>query len=281
MVKRFFCLTALLAVLIASGYQAAWAQSHPFNQKPVYPTIQQYGPFTNTGINDPNKDPKVCNHNACLFYGGNFLDNPNFSPYLPNALANMNTVFVEGVPYGAATWVPFIVPTTVDGWNVTGLFTNNFSMFGTLDQYPNTPTAAAFYSVNSGVGAGMPGTVISSGVTAATSTPTGRSAFGLTEFTIEVTGLSFQLTPGEYWMAVVGYCTNYSDNNCFDVGYLSDVEFLNGGPAGYYGQLEPIDAAYFDGFYGIYSFYPAYGPMGACGGYGCDAFSAGVLGSKY
>ena len=286
MVKKIFCLTALLAVLIACGYVSAWAQKS-YTQKPIYPTIQQYGHSSNFK-GSSNKAIRQCVSGGCLFYGGNFLDNPNFPPFLPNALANETNLLDSPYypwPYGAAVWVPFIVPTTVDGWNVGGMFSNNMSMFGDLDQYPLTPTSAANYSVNSGVVAGSGGTVIASGIAAATSTPTGRSGFGLTEYTIAVNlnaqGMGFPLLPGQYWMAVVPICTNESDSNCFDRSFMSDTEELNLYPPNHCGPIEPVDAAFFDGFFGSYSFYPTYGPSGACGGYGCDAFSAGVQGTTF
>jgi hypothetical protein len=162
---------------------------------------------------------------------------------------------------------------------VTGLFTNNQSFYGMLDGGEWNPQA--FYSINYGVGAGNPGEVIDSNVVYATSTPTGRSAFGLNEYTIEVSTTQMDwLPPGEYWLAVVPYCINSSNYGCYDRDFLSDVEVINGTAAGSRGT-EPIDAAYFDGFFGMYSFYPTYGSMGACGGNGCDAFSAGVLGQNY
>jgi len=285
MVKKIFCLTALLAVLIACGYGSAWAQKS-YTQKPVYPSIQQYGHSPN--FKSVTKKDPACANGACLFYGGNFLDNPNFPPYLPDGLSNETDLIVSATepwPYGAAVWVPFTVPSTVDGWTVTGLFTNDQSIYGTLDQYPLTPTSAAYYSVNSGVSAGSPGTVWASGVAAATSLATGRSAFGLAEYNVDVNlalqNLVFSIPPGEYWMVVVPICTNISDANCMDRFFLSDTEEINLYPPNHIGPIEPVDAAFFDGFFGIYSFYPTYGPMGACGGFGCDAFSAGVQGVTF
>jgi hypothetical protein len=289
MVKRIFCLTALLAVLIASGYQSAWAQKHSFTQKPVYQSIQQYGPFTKVNFKGSNKDP-LCpsgwGAGGCLFNGGYFLENPNLPPYLPNGLANGTNLLYNPYGewwYGAAVWVPFTVPNGVT-WTVEALYTNNLSFYGMLDQYPMTPTAAAFYAVSSGVASGNQGYWISYGTAAATSTPTGISAFGLSEYTIAVDlatqNLTFPLTAGEYWMAVVPICTNVNDTNCTDVSFLDDVEYVNGAPAGRRGQPEPIDSAYFDSplvFY--YSFWPAYGPSGTCFGYGCDAFNAGICGT--
>jgi hypothetical protein len=288
MVKKIFCLTALLAALIASCYQSAWAQGKSYTQKPVYQSVQQYGHSPNAK-GSSSKDPSPClGSNKCLFYGGNFLDNVEFSPYLPNGLSNETDLIIPAIfpwPYGAATWVPFTVPSNVDGWTVTGLFTNNQSLFGTLDQYPSTPTQAAYYSVNSGTAAGYAGTVWASGIAAATSTATGRSAFGLNEYTIDVNlalqNLVFSIPPGAYWMAVVPICTNISDTNCMDRFFLSDTEEINLYPPGHLGPIEPVDAAFFDGFFGFYSFYPTYGSAGACGGIGCDAFSAGVQGVTF
>ena len=83
---------------------------------------------------------------ACLFYGGDFLDNPLYPPFLPNGLANENTLLVPGTPYGAAVWVPFTVPAG-QTWDVTGLFTNNLSSYGVLDQ-GTEPTSVAYWSIN-------------------------------------------------------------------------------------------------------------------------------------
>ena len=50
--------------------------------------------------------------------------------------------------------------------------------------------------------------------------------------------------------------------------------------AGVFGPPEPLEASFFDSPFFAASFDPANGPLGACGGYGCDAFSAGVLGKN-
>ena len=216
---------------------------------------------------------------ACLFYGGDFLFNPLYPPSLANGLSNENNLLVGGTPYGAATWVPFTVPEG-QTWKVTGLFTNNLSEYGVLDQAPLVPEAAAYWSINEGVEPGVAGTVVASGISPATSTPTGRGAFALNEYTVQVTGLSFDLTAGTYWLIVVPLCTNTADPYCGGVFFLSDVEYLNVTPTNAFGPPEPTDAAFFDSpFFGL-SFNPTNGPLGACAGSGCDAFSAGVLGKK-
>jgi hypothetical protein len=136
------------------------------------------------------------------------------------------------------------------------------------------------WSINEGIVPGGSGTVVASGTSPATSTPTGRSAFSLNEYTIEVKGLSITLTAGSYWMAVVPLCTNASDPYCDGVFFQSDVEYINTRPANAFGPAEPVDAAFFDSpVFGLI-FDPVNGPLGASAGFGGDAFSAGVLGFK-
>ena len=283
MVRTALCSIALTAAAILLALPAA-AQN--YEQKPPKPTIQDYGPFANV-----EKKPAAtaeatstasgkCGNPAgkCLFYGGDFFDDPLYPPSLPNGLANENTTFIPGTPYGAATWVAFTVPEG-QTWDVTGLFTNNFSSYGVLDQ-GTEPTAVAYWSINEEVFAGSAGIVVDSGTSPATSTATGRANFGLTEYTVQVTGLSVTLTSGTYWMTVVPICTNTADPYCGGVWFLSDVEYLNTTPTNAYGPAEPVDSSFFDSpAFGL-SFDPTSGSVGACGGFGCDAFSAGVLGKK-
>jgi hypothetical protein len=285
MIKTALCSIALAGALVVFAQPAA-AQNYKGTPKP---TIQDYGPFTNVQKNTaatiaPLAKSGVsakCGNPAadCLFYGGDFLDDPLYPPFLPNGLANENTLLVpagSGSLYGAAVWVPFTVPEG-QTWNVTGLFTNNFSSYGVLDQ-GTEPIAVAAWSINEEVIPGSSGIVVDSGTSPATSTQTGRAAFGLTEYTVQVTGLSITLTAGTYWLSVVPICSNSADPYCDGVFFLSDVEYLNTTPANAYGPAEPIDSSFFDSpAFGL-SFDPTSGSVGACGGDGCDAFSAGVLG---
>jgi hypothetical protein len=285
MVKTGVVSLALAAALISFALPAA-AQNYTGKAKP---TIQDYGPFTNVKSQSKKTNTETtsattssgeCGNpaRACLFYGGDFVDNPLGSPFLPNGLANENTLLAVGTPYGAATWIPFTVPAG-QTWNVTGLFTNNLSTYGVLDQGAE-PTAVAAWSINQEVFAGNAGTVIDSGTSPATSTATGRAAFSLTEYTVQVTGLSIVLTSGSYWMSVVPICSNTADPYCNGVFFASDVEYINTTPTHAYGPAEPVDASYFDSpVFGL-SFDPTNGTPGACAGQGCDAFSAGVLGKK-
>src|SRR6202142_4115548 len=214
MIKRGFLSISLAAALIPFAQPAA-AQNYKETPKP---TIQDYGPFGNSQAKPATSSAipasGKCGNPAdtCLFYGGDFLDDPLYPPALANGLANENTLLVTGTPYGAATWVPFTVPAG-EKWEVTGLFTNNLATYGVLDQ-GTLPTSVAYWSINEGVFAGSGGTVVDSGTSPATSTPTGRAAFSLTEFTVQVTRLSVTLTAGSYWMAVVPICTNTANPYC-------------------------------------------------------------------
>lgn len=288
MVKTVLCSIALAGALISLAQPAA-AQN--YKQVPPKPTIQDYGPFTSAtktaatpavaaAAKSTSTTGKCGNPAAaCLFYGGDFLNNPLYPPFLANGLANESDVLVPGAPYGAAVWVPFTVPAG-QTWDVTGLFTNNFASFGVLDQGAE-PTSVASWSINEEVFPGSAGTVIDSGTSPATSTATGRSAFGLDEYTVQVTGLSVTLTAGTYWMSVVPICSNSADPYCDGVFFLSDVEYLNTTPANAYGPVEPIDDSFFDSPVDFgYSFSPTNGELGAGFGDGCDAFSAGVLGKE-
>src|ERR1700734_2155730 len=99
---------------------------------------------------------------ACLFYGGDFVDDP----FYPPISGGSNNQWTPGLI--AYTWVPFIVPAG-ETWDVRGLFTNNASSFGVLDQGVE-PRSVASWSISTGVSAGNAGTVVDSGTSPATST---------------------------------------------------------------------------------------------------------------
>lgn len=124
---------------------------------------------------------------ATLFYGGDFdLNNKD-----ANGVPNETDAIITGNPYGSATYQNF---TNYVTWNVNGLFTNNLSQL--------TPDNG-YWEIRSGVSEGNGGTLIASGTSAVTNTPTGRSGFGYDEYHNEVDGLNIALVPGTYWFAVV------------------------------------------------------------------------------
>jgi len=279
MMKKAVCSIAMVGAMLLA-VQSGLAQNY---KGTPHPTIQDYGPFTDTKVQHNNITREGpgggCGNPAasCLFYGGDFHYNP-LSANVANGLANEATTLIAGSPYGAAVWVPFTVPAS-QTWAVTGLFSNNQSDYGVLDQSPLTPTAAAYWAIAEGIEAGQAGTVIASGTAAATINPTGRSAFGLSEYTVEVQGLSFTLTGGSYSMIVIPLCTNTGNPYCFETFFLSDVEYINGPPKNARGPAEPQDAAFFDSPFFFLTFDPTNGLLGACAGIGCDSFSAGIQGT--
>lgn len=109
---------------------------------------------------------------------------------------NENDLIVGGAPYGAATYENVVETGSV--W-VIGFWTNDLMSI--------TPQGA-YWELRSGVSDGNGGTIIASGTSTGSyfsSTPTGRSAFGLTEYTnhVDIGDYFIPLDPGTYWYAVV------------------------------------------------------------------------------
>jgi hypothetical protein len=63
----------------------------------------------------------------CLFYGGDFEPGNSNA----NALPNESDAIVGAIPYGAATFQNFVIPTG-HTWDITSLFTNNITSLTTL-----------------------------------------------------------------------------------------------------------------------------------------------------
>ena len=82
------------------------------------------------------------------------------------------------------------------GWIVDRVWSNNSMQF--------TGVTQAAWSIRSGMSVGNGGTVIASGTSSATQTPTGLSnpSLGFLDYTIQVTGLNVTLAPGVYWLSV-------------------------------------------------------------------------------
>lgn len=149
----------------------------------------------------------------CYFYGGDLDPNdPN-----ANALANENDAIVGGNPYGAATYQNFL-------WSggpnnpVLGLFTNNLSQL---------IPASGYWEIRTGVSEGNGGSLVASGTETGANllhTPTGRGAFGFTEYTDAVKFSSpLTLANGTYWFAMVPVCPT-----CDGRSFNSNTDGLNG-----------------------------------------------------
>lgn len=209
--------------------------------------------------------PPYCK--PCLFYGGDFDPNGPF----PNALENQESVILGN----AAVYVPFAVPPN-QTWTVGGFFSNNLSSHAKLDP-PQIQ-----WSVSTGVSQGNAGTVIASGTSQATLTPTGRSWNGMNEYTVLGrlnAGEVFTLTSGHYWTTAIPVCVQNTADSCQGVTFLmSDVEDV---PPPHAKGFESTDESYWY-FPGLENFVETGGSNGLCsqpeGGGGCDKFSAGLLG---
>jgi hypothetical protein len=203
--------------------------------------------------------PAYCN--PCLFYGGDFDANNSDSNVLSNGYLKESET---------ATYVPFYVPPG-QTWTIGGLFSNNMSTISFLDP------SEIRWSISSGISGGNAGTVIASGESPATWTPTGRTWENgyFTEYTALAHLKPEQfvtLTTGVYWIAAVPVCT---DSDCGNADfYLSDVEDV---PAPNHKGVQPNDDSYYVWDGAGYFFAETGGPSGICGG-GCDKFSFGILG---
>jgi hypothetical protein len=258
MVKRVFGSTVLVAALltvILSGVAQA-QQVHMGEAKPGGPPVGTEAP---------------CILNPCLMYAGDF----NFNGQNPNALWNgTNTVFnITGVVY-----IPITILKKFKGargktdWQVGGLFVNELMEDIGLG---TGVTSVSWSIVQGGVaeGANPNGSqvkTICSGTGTPTVTPTGRSGFGLPEVTILITGISCPiLENGSYWMTLVP--TSQA------IFFLSDVE--DNSPVNIQGPgTEPVDLSFFvSNAFGFPNFANTTDAT-VCGNFGCDSFSAGVVG---
>lgn len=142
---------------------------------------------------------------GALWYNGDFNTR--------NGLANEDNT-LQGVGQYARVYDNFLV-TDPAGWMVGGVFSNNLL---------NTNVTGATWEIRSGTTLLNTGGVLVAGGTTATPvvTATGRSAFGFTEFRIEVTGLNLllpALASGQfYWLNVtpIGDGTGRSFNSQTD-----------------------------------------------------------------
>jgi len=260
-VKKVLCSLALVAALVPFVSRSAAAQEVKAVPVPSLDWIIATRPVAGTLSIKPMEHaptaPLYCH--PCLFYGGD--TNPN-SPNA-NGLANDNTLLVPDT----STLVPFTVPTG-STWEVSGLFTNDLA-----DGYDGIDPAQATWSISSGVSNGNGGTVIASGTSSASFTPTGRVSFGFNEYTTLVNltvSTAVTLKAGTYWLTVVPQCTNTGNSNC-DIAqyYVSNTQKLNS-----YGPAEPGSDSFFNSAFFGFSYAPACDVTST----GCQAFSAGLLG---
>jgi PEP-CTERM motif len=111
-------------------------------------------------------------------------------------------------------------------WHVTTIFSDNLL---------STVVTGAEWEIRTGLSVGNFGHLVASGSTQTpVITPTGRSGFGLNEFTVEVTGLNINLPADTYWLNVepIGNGTGRSLNttttgtNCVGAPCGNGMSFL-------------------------------------------------------
>ncbi len=240
--RGLLCSILLVSALVSLSFGQSIRAAGP-NTAPLQPTA-----------------PPYCR--PCLFYGGDF--DPMGSN--PNGLDSDQVLSTGGI---YTLYVPFVVPAAVE-WTVGGLFINVLSTAGVVDP------AKATYSISTGVSKGNAGTTIATATGPSTYAPTGRNYNGYTEYTLLVTTHPTVLQSGTYWLSVVARCTNPKDDVCNTARYyVSDVE--DDPPPNHVG-IEPgndsfLTATPLDDFYT-----PTWGDNGVCSGFGCNRFSAGVIG---
>jgi hypothetical protein len=201
---------------------------------------------------EPPKPPSYCK--PCLFYSGDF--GPKTTTVY--GVANEEDILDPN----AEVLVPFDVPKTQQ-WKAVGLFTNDLSNVDLID--PEQAT----WSISTGVTQNDCGTALVSGKSHATFRPTGRSAFGETEYTTLVKIKAAHLKAGRYWLTTVPECTKGS--SCASARYFATG--FAGKPQDPFGPPEPCNLSYFTSK-----------TLGQnctiITGKGCNRFAAGVLGTK-
>lgn len=162
--------------------------------------------------------PTLCS--AALFYGGDYDGR--------NALAN----YVNGEHGGTGK--------TYDDFNVSGGPVTVTSVWSN-NLVDGMTFGSAEVEIRTGVTSGNGGTVVFSGAFPCTLTNTGRTIFGQPEKQVRVSGLSFNLSPGTYFLSVapvgsgsgVAFVSTTSGANAAGAPIANGNSFINGSPSSY------------------------------------------------
>jgi hypothetical protein len=249
------------AALIAALIPMAVAQDA---QHFAFPTVAEYGQNHNA---QAQRGSKFSVNRGCksdtpgvVYYSGDFNStNPNangFTNEMDLAVAQSEIVN------------PVKLPKECD---IAGIFENTLSSSAVIDP------AATPWDVRTGVTAGNGGTVLCSGTAKASYKPTGRSGFGLTEYTVQVKLADNEKkeckeTNKVIFFSVVPVClsSQCSTSNRY---FESDEEDEPG--IHHIGPKNIID----DSFINSSSFGFVWAQTGpALCGIGCDMFSTGIIG---
>ncbi len=254
----------LAAALVAALIPMAVAQGNKNQSATINENIQVHGTATvmssDWKVSHPPVRPSYCN--PCLSYSGDF--NPNNSN--ANGLSNENDLIIPD----SHIYTPFLVENK-NGATVTGLFVNSLDTVGVEDPAQDPWDIRQFITNGNG------GKDIATGTAKSTDTPTGRTGFGLTEYTHLVTFQAVTLPKGKYFLNVTPQCTNQNDGNCDNARYYESDEEDNP-PINHVGSCKNVDG---DSFWNSTTYGETWaGPLNAnyCGA-GCDNFSDGVIGT--
>jgi len=181
-----------------------------------------------------------------LFYSGDLASSGG------DGLANSNAfIYPDAAVYQA-------VKPNAD-WQVAGMFVNVLANTTVLD-----PTLTP-WQIRTGVSSGNGGSVYASGSAVASYVATGRSAFGLTEYTLKVSFASPLLLHAgvTYFPSVVPQCTNAADATCAGALYYESNADTGGG-TNHVGPPNVDNNAFFNDSAGGYNYSPAtlYGNFG-------------------
>lgn len=162
--------------------------------------------LTSNGVPGVKAPSVVLPCSPCLFYGGDWASTDTNWVIFANA---------DGAGFGGqiSVYSGFRVPSGKT-WTVTGLFSN--TGFINIDHFtPSTPE----WSINSGMKAGVAGTVVASGETAGRAKATGRTASSgagnVVEYSVIVKlPTPVTLTGGLYTEGVTPPCNSSQDSAC-------------------------------------------------------------------
>lgn len=170
-----------------------------------------------------------------LWYNGDLRSDSS-----AGALANV----VNGLYDHSIVYDDFSVPS--GGWTIDTVWSNNIMWSGFT-------ASSAYWEIRSGVSYENGGTLVDSGTNTATQTATGRSLYGFSEYTIQVTGLTINLAPGTYWLGVAPIGSGSEDQ---DGSFVSVTSGTNGVASVinnryFWANTDPLYAPLFSEFYAL------------------------------
>ena len=187
-------------LLVAASVMMLIALSAAADTKPS-PVLNRVGdPSKKAQVHKSTRAPQApASCSPCLFYGGDL----NPSDANADGFSDENTLLIAG---GSQTYGAITIPAGANA-SVTGIL---FQVLATAAFDPFTAT----YDIRQGISEGSGGTDVSTGSATVAVAATGRTAFGLYEYTVTATFSTVTLVPGEYWFNLEPQCLNTLDGSC-------------------------------------------------------------------